>query len=78
MRALICSIAFYFTFPPLLWLPFAPLSRRGYRLPMIPILFTPVRILFDRWKTYHEFIYWQARLLGLDDLDYELRFLGTA
>ena len=44
---------------------------------MIPILFTPVRIGFDRWESYHELICWEARVLGIDDLDYEWRFLGS-
>ncbi len=68
--------AVYFACPPLLWLPFGPLLRRGYQFPMLPLLFTPNRMMFAHHGIYHEVIYWEARWLGLDDLDYEAAFLG--
>lgn len=73
----LCCAFVYLAFPPLLWLPFAPVMRHGYRSPMIAIVFTPDRILFDRWETYRTLIHWESRLLGINDLDYEYIFLGS-
>lgn len=71
-------IVVYFGCPPLFWLPFAPDARLGKPLPaIVTTFFTPIRILFDHCEPYHWLVYYEARLLGVDDFDYEGRILGT-
>ena len=72
------AVMVYFGCPPLLWLPLAPKCRRGEPLsPVVPIVLTPIRLLFDYCQPYRDLVYYEAQFLDVDDFDYEGRILGT-
>ncbi|HEX8310177.1 MAG TPA: hypothetical protein VF614_02595 [Chthoniobacteraceae bacterium] len=75
---LLCAVVVYFLLSPFLWLPFIPTARKGKPLPhAVKTFFRPAGFLFDHFKPYNWLIYYEAQFLGVHDIDYEGRILGS-